>query len=132
MRSLRPALLALGLCLSPAMISPVLAEAPAASPVPAAAEPVQFYVFSFTDTPVAEAAQDIVGGALAYDLTADPAVDGIVTMALNPTAMVEILKKAEAAKIPVILTSRADSRASRIASCAIAVMLANHYRSTPP
>ena len=36
------------------------------------------------------------------------------------------------AKIPVILTSRADSRASRIASCAIAVMLANHYRSTPP
>src|SRR5450830_811739 len=36
------------------------------------------------------------------------------------------------AKVPVILTSRADSRASRIASCALAVMLANHYRSTPP
>jgi phosphate acetyltransferase/phosphate butyryltransferase len=36
------------------------------------------------------------------------------------------------AKIPIILTSRADSRASRIASCALAVMLASHYRSTPP
>lgn len=36
------------------------------------------------------------------------------------------------AKIPIILTSRADSRASRIASCALAVLLASHYRSTPP
>jgi hypothetical protein len=31
-----------------------------------------------------------------------------------------------------ILTSRADSRESRIASCAIALMLAHHYRRTPP
>lgn len=36
------------------------------------------------------------------------------------------------AKVPVILTSRADSRASRIASCALAVLLAARYRSTPP
>ncbi len=36
------------------------------------------------------------------------------------------------AKVPVILTSRADSRESRIASCAIALMLAHRYRSTPP
>lgn len=36
------------------------------------------------------------------------------------------------AKVPVILTSRADSRDSRIASCAIAVMLAHRYRATPP
>jgi phosphotransacetylase/acyl dehydratase len=36
------------------------------------------------------------------------------------------------AKVPVILTSRADSRQSRIASCAIALMLAHRYRSTPP
>ncbi|HNR91708.1 MAG TPA: bifunctional enoyl-CoA hydratase/phosphate acetyltransferase [Dokdonella sp.] len=36
------------------------------------------------------------------------------------------------AKVPVILTSRADSRESRIASCAIALMLAHHYRTAPP
>jgi len=36
------------------------------------------------------------------------------------------------AKIPIVLTSRADTRASRIASCAIALMLAHHYRMTPP
>ncbi|WP_426039492.1 hypothetical protein [Brevundimonas sp. DC300-4] len=74
MRLFRPALLALMLVAAPA-----LAQAPAAPPIPAAAEPVQFYVFSFTDTPVAEAAEDVVGGALAWDLTIDPAVDGLVT-----------------------------------------------------
>lgn len=36
------------------------------------------------------------------------------------------------AKVPVVLTSRADSRESRIASCAIALMLAHHYRVSPP
>lgn len=36
------------------------------------------------------------------------------------------------AKVPVVLTSRADSRQSRIASCAIALMLAHRYRRTPP
>lgn len=36
------------------------------------------------------------------------------------------------ARVPVILTSRADSRASRIISCAIALLLAHRYRSTPP
>lgn len=78
MRLLRPVLLALTLVAAPA---PTLAQsqATATAPIPAAAEPLQFYVFSFTDTPVAEAAQDVVGGALAYDLTIDPAVDGIVT-----------------------------------------------------
>jgi phosphate acetyltransferase/phosphate butyryltransferase len=35
------------------------------------------------------------------------------------------------AKVPVILTSRADSRDTRIASCAIALMLAHHYRLSP-
>lgn len=35
------------------------------------------------------------------------------------------------AKVPVVLTSRADSRESRIASCAIAVLLAHHYRVSP-
>ncbi len=36
------------------------------------------------------------------------------------------------AKVPVILTSRADSREARIASCAIALMLAHRYREAPP
>ncbi len=36
------------------------------------------------------------------------------------------------AKVPVVLTSRADSRESRMASCAIALMLAHRYRGTPP
>ncbi|MGV3578990.1 hypothetical protein [Brevundimonas sp.] len=75
MRFLRPSLLALTL-----LASPVMAQAPTAAPVPAAAEPLQFYVFSFTDTSVAEAAQDVVGSALGYEVTVDPAVEGgIVT-----------------------------------------------------
>ncbi|MEQ7155931.1 hypothetical protein [Brevundimonas aurifodinae] len=66
--------LLIGLVLSDA------APARAAAPVlPQAAEPLQFYVFSFTDTPAPEAAQDVVVGALARDLTVDPAVDGPVT-----------------------------------------------------
>ncbi|KAF1697293.1 enoyl-CoA hydratase [Pseudoxanthomonas jiangsuensis] len=32
-------------------------------------------------------------------------------------------------KVPVILTSRADSRESRIASCAVAMLLARHFRT---
>jgi phosphotransacetylase/acyl dehydratase len=36
------------------------------------------------------------------------------------------------AKVPVVLTSRADSLESRMASCAIALMLAHHYRTSPP
>jgi phosphate acetyltransferase len=36
------------------------------------------------------------------------------------------------ARVPIVLTSRADSAHSRIASCAIAMMLADHYREAPP
>jgi phosphotransacetylase len=36
------------------------------------------------------------------------------------------------AKLPIVLTSRADSRATRTASCAVAVLLAQHYRVAPP
>jgi len=36
------------------------------------------------------------------------------------------------ARVPIVLTSRADSRASRLASCAIALMLAHRYRQSPP
>ena len=36
------------------------------------------------------------------------------------------------AKVPIVLTSRADSRETRIASCAVAMLLAHHYRISPP
>lgn len=36
------------------------------------------------------------------------------------------------ARVPIVLTSRADSRESRIASCAIALLLAHRYRQLPP
>jgi len=36
------------------------------------------------------------------------------------------------AKLPIVLTSRADSREARIASCALAVLLTHHFRSNPP
>jgi len=35
-------------------------------------------------------------------------------------------------RIPVVLTSRADPRESRIASCALAVLIAHRYRTHPP
>lgn len=35
------------------------------------------------------------------------------------------------ARLPIILTSRADSRETRIASCAMAVLLARHYQANP-
>ena len=36
------------------------------------------------------------------------------------------------AKVPIVLTSRADARDTRLASCALAVMLAHRYRTSPP
>jgi phosphotransacetylase/acyl dehydratase len=36
------------------------------------------------------------------------------------------------AKVPIVLTSRADPRETRLASCAIALLLAHRYRTTPP
>ncbi|MFJ5445786.1 bifunctional enoyl-CoA hydratase/phosphate acetyltransferase [Methylobacillus methanolivorans] len=36
------------------------------------------------------------------------------------------------AKVPVVLTSRADPKPSRLASCAVAAILADHYRESPP
>ena len=35
------------------------------------------------------------------------------------------------ARVPIVLTSRADSRETRIASCAVAVLLAQHYQKAP-
>jgi len=36
------------------------------------------------------------------------------------------------ARVPIVLTSRADSRRNRLASCAIALMLAHRFRVAPP
>ncbi len=36
------------------------------------------------------------------------------------------------ARVPAVLTSRADSRQARLASCAIAKLLAHRYRAAPP
>ncbi|MCB5191566.1 bifunctional enoyl-CoA hydratase/phosphate acetyltransferase [Methylobacillus arboreus] len=36
------------------------------------------------------------------------------------------------AKVPVVLTSRADPKQSRLASCAVAAILAQHYKDNPP
>ncbi|WP_112874644.1 bifunctional enoyl-CoA hydratase/phosphate acetyltransferase [Paracoccus endophyticus] len=36
------------------------------------------------------------------------------------------------ARVPIVLTSRADARDTRLASCALAVMLAHRYRTSPP
>lgn len=36
------------------------------------------------------------------------------------------------ARVPIVLTSRADAAQSRVVSCAVAVLLANHYRVAPP
>ena len=36
------------------------------------------------------------------------------------------------ARVPIVLTSRADSRRTRLASCAIALLLAHRFRTAPP
>ena len=36
------------------------------------------------------------------------------------------------ARLPLVLTSRADSRETRLASCAVARLVAQHYRAIPP
>jgi len=69
--------LALGLC------SGVCSAASVPPTIPASAEPVQFYVFRFNETAVAEAAQDVVGSALGYELQIDPAVKGVVTFSAD-------------------------------------------------
>ncbi len=36
------------------------------------------------------------------------------------------------ARVPIILTSRADARDTRIASCAVALLVARYYQTSPP
>lgn len=70
------ALALFGAAASPAMASVRPAPAPLVGDASGAA---QFYVLSFTDAPIAEVAEDVVGGALARSVAVDPAVDGVMS-----------------------------------------------------
>ena len=53
-------------------------------PVTAAANPVsQFYVLSFTEAPISEVAEAVVGGALSRELVIDPAIDGTMSFSVE-------------------------------------------------
>jgi len=67
-----------------------------ATPVPAPVSSpaaAQFYVLSFTDAPIAEVAEAVVGGALSRDLAIDPAVEGTMSFtvegAFTPEALLQ-------------------------------------------
>lgn len=48
-------------------------------PVAAPASATQFYVLSFTDAPIAEIAEAVIGGALAQSVSVDPAIAGTMS-----------------------------------------------------
>ena len=54
------------------------AQTPVAAPE-TASQTAQFYVLSFTDAPIGEVAEAVVGGALSRDLTINPAIDGTMS-----------------------------------------------------
>ena len=69
-----------------AMTGPVGAMAQTAPPPTAASAsagdasgPAQFYVLSFTDAPIAEVAEGVIGGALGQAAAVDPAVEGAMS-----------------------------------------------------
>ncbi len=68
-----------------AMTAPAvtLAQAPpptnAAAPAGDASGPAQFYVLSFTDAPIPEVVEGVIGGALGQAAAVDPAVDGTMS-----------------------------------------------------
>ncbi len=41
--------------------------------------PAQFYVLSFTDQPIAEVAEEVIGGGLSQTVSVDPAIDDIMS-----------------------------------------------------
>jgi hypothetical protein len=53
----------------------------------------QFYVLSFTDAPIGEVAEAVVGGALSRDISIDPAIDGTMSFsaegAFTPEALLQ-------------------------------------------
>ena len=69
-------ILTLGTALA-AKADPVAEPVAVAVAVPAAAS--QFYVLSFTDAPVAEVAEAVIGGALGQSVSVDPAIAGTMS-----------------------------------------------------
>lgn len=89
-----------------------------ASPVPApVASPAaaQFYVLSFTDAPIAEVAEAVVGGALSRDLAIDPAVEGTMSFtvegAFTPEALLQEFGTAALDQDLALMQSRAGDLA---------------------
>lgn len=92
-----------------------LAQAPATPPVTlsavAATPAAQFYVLSFTDAPIAEVAEAVVGGALARDLVIDPAIAGTMSFAaegaFTPDALLQEFGSAALDQDVALVRSRA-------------------------
>ncbi len=68
--------LVLSLCTLGTVTLPAVAENPV---VEMAAEPAQFYVLSFTDQPIDEVAEAVIGGALSQTASVDPAIDDVMS-----------------------------------------------------
>lgn len=87
-----------------------LAQAPVGSAVEAAAPAGQFYVLSFTDAPIIEVAEAVVGGALSQDLSIDPAIDGTMSFsaegAYTPDALLQEFGTAALDQDVALLRSR--------------------------
>lgn len=76
----RSRILTLGLAAVIAVLGGTSAWAQAVDASTEATSPTaQFFVLSFTDAPIGDVAEAVVGGALSRDLTIDPAVDGTMS-----------------------------------------------------
>jgi hypothetical protein len=88
------------------------AQVPAPRSAPSAA---QFYVLSFTDAPIAEVAEAVVGGALSRDLSIDPAVEGTMSFtvegAFTPEALLQEFGTAALDQDLALMASRAGDLA---------------------
>jgi hypothetical protein len=82
---------------------------PAGVPSPNA----QFYVLSFTDAPVGEVAEAVVGGALARDISIDPVIDGTMSFsaegAFTPEALLQEFGTAALDQDIALMRSRAGA-----------------------
>lgn len=95
------------------------ADGPAAhaqASVPSAVAPspgAQFFVLSFTDAPIGEVAEAVVGGALSRDIAIDPAIDGTMSFsaegAFTPDALLQEFGTAALDQDIALIQSRAGA-----------------------
>lgn len=75
----------------------------------------QFYVLSFTDAPIGEVAEAVVGGALSRDISIDPAIDGTMSFsaegAFTPEALLQEFGTAALDQDIALIQSRAGALA---------------------